>query len=359
MKVTVIGGGNIGTLMAAETAAAGHEVVIYTGKVNEWNTSIEVADNQNKLLYEARVKDITDNLKEALTQAEIVFITYPAFKFQELADEMLDIVSGKEYIGIIPGSGGAEFAFKPLIEKGCTLFGFQRVHSIARLAEYGKRVLMLGRKPDISIAAIPNANADKIAGTLSSIFKMPCNVLPNYLNLTLTPSNPILHTTRLYSMFKEWKTGKFYDRNILFYEEWTDEASDMLIKCDDEVQRLCKKIPLDLSLVKSLKEHYESYNVKAMTEKISTIEAFKGLTSPMKEETEGFIPDFTSRYFTADFPFGLKIIKDIAGLFEINTPYIDIVWEWYINVCQRENNEAVKVFELKEMTKAAFIKMYE
>lgn len=360
MNVTIIGGGNIGTLMAAEIAKAGHDVSIYTNKIESWNTTIEVADNKNNLLFEAQIKKITDDLNEALAHADMIFITYPAFKFDELAEEMIKLVSGKEAIGIIPGSGGAEFAFKPLIEKGCTLFGFQRVHSIARLCEYGKRVFMLGRKPDISIASIPSGAAEKISNILTDIFKIPCNILPNYLNLTLTPSNPILHTTRLYTMFKEWRKGVTYNKNILFYEEWTDEASDMLIKCDNEVQSLCNKIPLDLSMVKSLKDHYESYDIEAMTKKISGIEAFKGLTSPMKEEDGGYIPDFESRYFTADFPFGLKIIKDMAELFELETPYIDIVWKWYEEcVSSQESRGNVKKFELKGITKEEFIKMYE
>lgn len=360
MNVTIIGGGNIGTLMAAEIAKAGHDVSIYTNKIKDWNTTIEVADNKNNLLYEAPIKQITDDLKEALTHTDMIFITYPAFKFDELAKKMVKLVNGNEAIGIIPGSGGAEFAFKPLLEKGCTLFGFQRVHSIARLKEYGKRVLMLGRKPDISIASIPSAAAEKISNILMDIFKIPCNILPNYLNLTLTPSNPILHTTRLYTMFKEWRKGIIYNKNILFYEEWTDEASDMLIKCDNEVQSLCNKIPLDLSMVKSLKEHYESYDIKAMTKKISGIEAFKGLTSPMKEKDGGYIPDFESRYFTADFPFGLKIIKDMAELFELETPYIDIVWKWYEEcVFSQESSCNIKKFELKGMTREEFIKIYE
>ena len=37
MRITVIGGGNIGTLMAADAAYKGDEVVSYTSKPGEWN----------------------------------------------------------------------------------------------------------------------------------------------------------------------------------------------------------------------------------------------------------------------------------------------------------------------------------
>ena len=50
------------------------------------------------------------------------------------------------YLGIVPGSGGCEFCCREVLEKGCVLFGFQRVHSIARIREYGKAVNVTSRK---------------------------------------------------------------------------------------------------------------------------------------------------------------------------------------------------------------------
>ena len=44
MRITVIGGGNIGTLMAAEMAHKGHEVTMYTSKPAKWNKEISVLD---------------------------------------------------------------------------------------------------------------------------------------------------------------------------------------------------------------------------------------------------------------------------------------------------------------------------
>lgn len=79
------------------------------------------------------------------------------------------------------------------------------------------------------------------------------------MNLTLIPSNPILHTTRLRKLFEDYTDGIVYYRVPLFYEEWTHETSQLLFKCADEVQTLCKLLnQFDLSYVKSLKLHYES-----------------------------------------------------------------------------------------------------
>lgn len=349
MKISVIGGGNIGMLIAAESAQKGHDVWIYTSKSKQFNEKIEVYDDEDKFLFCAQLTKVTSDLESAIRGADIIWVTYPANLFEKISNAMLPYVTENQKIGIVPGSGGAEYYFAPLIEKGCILFGLQRVHSIARVKQPGKSVCMLGRKDSISIASIPEYCCDDIVYTLQNIFDMPVNKLKNYLTITLTPSNPILHTTRIYSMFRDYSEGKYYSENFLFYENWTDDASDILIKCDSELQQLCSVIPMDLSDVKSLLVHYESSDAVSLTRKIRSIKAFKGLKSPMKQEEFGWVPDFDSRYFKADFSFGLKVIKDIAQLYGVKTPNIDIVWQWYVEVAKPEN-----YFEL-DISKAQFI----
>lgn len=102
-----------------------------------------------------------------------------------------------------------------------------------------------------------------------------------------------------------------------------------MIACDNELKSLCNKIPLDLSSVESLQDYYESHSPEEMTNKIRSIEDFKGLNSPMLEIEEGLIPDWHARYFAADFNYGLKVIKDISGLFDVSIPTIDMLWQWY------------------------------
>ena len=66
-----------------------------------------------------------------------------------------------------------------------------------------------------------------------------------------------------------------------------------------------------------------------MTKKISSIAAFKGLKTPAVETNGLLIPDLHSRYFTADFSYGLTIIKQIGVLAGVSTPNIDSTMDWY------------------------------
>ena len=341
MNITIIGGGNIGTLMAAELADRGYRVTVYTSKAERWQKRIEVYDAKDNFLLAGNIYCVTADMKQAVEHADLIFVTVPAQTFCSLADELISYVRQGQYIGVVPGSGGAEFAFRSLVEKGCILLGLQRVHSIARLKESGKSVYMLGRKKKLEVGTIPCEQSTDIAAMLEEMFGIECEALPNYLSVTFTPSNAILHTTRLYTMFRDFEQGKSYERNVLFYEEWDDRSSEMLIACDAELQALCHRIPLDLSAVKSLRDYYESYTAQDMTAKIRSIVAFKGLLSPMKCIGEDrWIPDFESRYFTADFSFGLKIIKELCDLFSVDHENITEVWNWYQSVAQENAKEA-------------------
>jgi hypothetical protein len=149
----------------------------------------------------------------------------------------------------------------------------------------------------------------------------------NHYEVSLTNSNPILHTGRLYSMWHDW-SGEVYDHNILFYKEWTDEASQLLVDMDAEFMTVLERLPVTKGAIPPLLEYYESTDAASLTRKISSIAAFQTITSPMKEVEGGWVPDFASRYFTEDFPFGLKYIKDIAVECGVATPTIDKVLTW-------------------------------
>lgn len=335
MKIAVIGGGNIGTLMGADFAERGNEVRMCVSDTSAWSGEIQVFDSCDNLIKKAHMTLVTNSIEQAVTGAEAVWITYPTFMLEETAAKLLPLVTPGLRIGVVPGND-AEYFFREHIERGAVLMGLQRVHSIARLKERGKSIYELSRKPEIFVAALPSSATPMVAEELRETFGMTTVEIPNYLALTLTPSNPILHTSRIRSMFRDWTPEVTYDHNILFYEEWTMDSAELLLACDDELQQVCRRLEEELGTnleqVRSLRDHYESPTAEAIRAKISGIPAFKGFTSPMKEAKElgRWIPDFQSRYFKADFTFGLKAIKDIAVLVGVDTPSINDVYDWYM-----------------------------
>ena len=357
MRVTVVGGGNIGTQFAVHCAEKNHEVTMFTSSIEGFSKKLKIVDENNVITHEGTLKTVTTDEKVAFSDTELIFITYPAFMMDKIAATIEPYVYEGLKIAVIPGTGGCECAFKKCIEKGAIFIGMQRVPSVARLVKKGETVQAVGYRGTLNIATIPSKYSTECASMIEGIFDIKCIGLPNYLNVALTPSNPILHTTRLCNIFEDYEDGKVYDSLPLFYEGWNDETSNLLFNCDTELQNICKSIDgFDLSHVISLKIHYESPTSQALTNKIKSIKGFKNLTTPSKMVDGKYIPDLNSRYFTADFNYGLIILIQIAKLFGVETPNMQKVWDWY---------DKIKVFDLKFSfsnydinTKQDFLKFY-
>lgn len=331
MKETVYGGGNIGTQLAVHFAETGNEVTIFTSKPEKFAKHLTVVNKNGDILHEGDIAGATDDPKKAFSDADVILVTVPSFVMKEAAANITPYVKSGAYIGIIPGNGGGEVAFREAINKGAVVFGLQRVLSVARLVAYGKSVCATGYRKKLYAAALPKKHTNEVCKILADGLQMKCEPLPDYLNLTLTPSNPILHTTRLMTLFKDYVPGKtVYPSIPLFYEDWSNETTELLFKCDAEVQGLCHELKdFDLSEVKSLKVHYENNTVQGFTNKIRSIEGFKGLPTPTVKVEGGYIPDLDSRYFTADFNFGLFVIMRIAELAEYSMSNCQSVFDWY------------------------------
>jgi len=345
--ICVIGGGNVGTQIAGVCALHGHKVKLYTSTPELFDGTIQIIGDTAEQSGCASNIFVTNDMEQAVFGCEYVFVTYPALMFQSLAEKLYPIIDSKAIIGFFPGTGGVEFFFKPFIEKGVTLFGLQRVPSVARLIERGKSVRVSGLRDRLYVGSIPTQKSNEISSFLSLLFGIPCESLPNYLSVTLTPSNSILHTSRLYSLFNDYYPSKKYNQNFLFYENWSQEASELLLQCDEELQTICKKLKkMDLRGVKSLRIHYESETVDQLTSKIRSIRSLHGLKSPMLKDEFGWTPDFSSRYFSTDFPLGLGLIEEFAQLLVVNSPTIHTIMDWYRNITKDVKKVDLQSFDI-------------
>ncbi|MFT5872006.1 MAG: opine dehydrogenase [Clostridium sp.] len=333
MNVCILGGGNIGTLLMGDIGRSEDiSIRLLTSRPDEWNHIIEVCDNDGTIKYKGRVDVISSNPEEVISDADIIISTLPSNIFSKMIQIIKPFFKKEVWIGMMPGNGGGEFYCRELIENGCTIFGFQRVHGIARLKEYGKSVYDLGKKEELFIGAIPARNTSDVCKVLEHILKIKCNPLENFLQVSLTPGNPILHTARLYGIFHHYKEGVYFENMIQFYNEWTDECSQMLIATDEELQNLCLKLgTIDLKKVGFVKEYFGADSAQQMTAQISNKPALKNVLSPLIKTENGYIPDFNSRYFQEDFSYGLCIIKSFCELAKVKTPIIDKILMWFEN----------------------------
>lgn len=337
-KVCICGGGSLGHVMCGYLSSMeNYSVSLLTGHPHEWSRHINVIDPYGKE-YKGKLEFITSDAEQTARDTDIILLCLPGFAIEKALIQIAPFIKKETYIGSIVSSTGFFLMANNILPKATKLFGFQRVPFISRTEKYGHSARILGYKSSLSIGTLNVEDTSVIQKTAQSIFNIPVKILDNYLQATLSNSNPLLHPCRLYSMFKNNGT---FERPIKFYEDWDDSSSRLLIACDSEFQSLIKKMGLEDGSIPPLLEYYESEDEKSLTNKIRSIKAFEGLLAPMvKNEDNEYVPDFRNRYFTEDIPFGMAIIKTLAVQNNIDTPNMDMVLAWASNIFSRYIPEA-------------------
>ena len=327
-EICICGGGSLGLVCAAVFLEKGLTVNLLTGHPSNWSKSISVTD-QNGKLFNGTLNIISNNPGKVIPNSDLVFLTLPGFLIEETLREIKPYLKKDSVVGSVVSSTGFFFLAHKIFDSDQSIFGFQRVPFIARQREYGKKGELLGYKPMLHVC-IENCNfSNDLLRILEKLFNTPIKLLNNFYEVSLTNSNPILHTGRLYTMWHNY-AGEIYASQSLFYSDWNDEASELLLKMDEEFQLLLKVLGVREGAIPTLLEYYEVSNASTLTTKIKSIPAFRSIKSPMQKIGSGWIPDFKSRYFTEDFPHGLMYIKKLAEKYNVSTPHIDKVYNWGI-----------------------------
>ena len=333
MKVCVCGGGNLGLVCAGFLGAQKEvELSILTRNPSSWGTTLEVQD-PNQRVYVANPMVVSSEAKDVVIGSDIVILCLPGFAIESTLNQIKPYVSDRTIVGSIVCSTGFFFTAHRILPDSVPLFGFQRVPFIARTIEYGLKADLLGYKAELCIAVEGIEDREEFRKRIEKLFSTPTRLLNSFYEASLTNSNPILHTGRLYSMWHNWD-GEAYKRPILFYKEWTNEASQLVIDMDVEFMQLVKALGITRPAIPSLLEYYESSDASSLTNKIRSIPAFASILAPMKEADNGWIPDFSSRYFIEDFPYGLKIIHDLMVSHDLYEETIKTVLSWGLTKCE-------------------------
>lgn len=329
--ICICGGGSLGHVTAGWLSAKNKaEVNILSGHPEKWSDSILVSTPEDGQVLEGHIAKVSSDPAEVIGDADVVLFCYPGFMISSALEQIRPYLRSDAFVGSVFSSTGFFFEALKLLPEGQPLWGFQRVPFISRVKEYGRSAGLLGYKPCYHIA-VENVSDDvksEFAAMISDWFDRPVHLLANYYEASLTNSNPLLHTSRLYTMFGCENEGRVYPRMINFYEEWTVEAAQMLIDMDEEFFNLLSVLPVTPGYLPRILPYYESHDAESLARKLCSIKGFKGITSPMIQTEEGWVADFKSRYFTEDFPYGLKYIWQLAHEKNIPCPCIDKVYEW-------------------------------
>eukprot|EP00922_Rhytidocystis_sp_ex-Travisia-forbesii_P070138 GHVS01104834.1.p1 GENE.GHVS01104834.1~~GHVS01104834.1.p1 ORF type:complete len:261 (-),score=24.92 GHVS01104834.1:422-1204(-) len=178
---------------------------------------------------------------------------------------------------------------------------------------------------------------------MSALLDIPTGSLPNFMTLTLSPSNQIIHPARYYGIFHKWDGVTPLPSDEIqwgLYSDMDDRSAQWLQRLDDELQSIRRGLEdrypqLDLSRVLPLGQRIvEQYgdDVKdqsSLRRIFSTNKGYAGCITPTEKVPGGYIPAVNSRLFWEDIPYGLCVLKNMAEMLGKPTPFMDFLIEWH------------------------------
>lgn len=323
MNIGICGGGNIAHAIAAYTSWQGNQVYIYTRHPELWGKVLQAQfpSGHNHACHLTAVAHTPKTLQDC----EIIIIALPRFAIEAVCKQIKPYLQPKQLVLIVPGSPYVQQMYQDPNWSHVPLAALYKVPFISRTTQYGHSVSLTGFRDLNRIWLNPMVDVSWLS-KLETLFCTPLQTLSSAWPFLLTNSNPLLHPARLSILFNNFREGMSYERNFLFYEEWTDESSELYLAADAELLQLCDACP-GMMIGKDIvpvKEYYHAPDAASLTKKIRSIAAFKGITSPMKQLQNGrWVPDFSSRYFTEDIAWGTEPICQYAQQLGIAVPTIE------------------------------------
>ena len=294
-----------------------------------------------------KLNRVSDNPAELSEGSTVWIICGPAHIHQTLLAKIAPFVAPGSFVGTIFSQGGFDWVCQSVFgrriqDENLTIFGLYTIPWICKATNYGERVRLIGPKQALHVAVNRRAQELSVIRLVEDIYDIPTVAVPNFLSLTLTPSNQIIHPGRVYGVFKDWdgKTPYKPADVPLFYED-LDEFSGLQLKLlDDEIQLIKREInrrypDYDLSIVLPLKDRIKfTYGDQVkdnstITTTFRTNAGYRYVQIPTLPVEGGVIPNIKGRIFWEDVPYGLCILHDLARLLALRTPAIDKMIYWH------------------------------
>ncbi|SHM65988.1 NAD-dependent glycerol-3-phosphate dehydrogenase N-terminus [Pseudomonas asturiensis] len=314
----------------------------------------------------ARLDRVTTDAKAAVEDADIVIITVPAHARPQTLQAIAPYLSVSKpvYIGAIPGFCGFDWLAEATLAERSNLviWGMKDVPHTAFELTPGRSVKMGGGKSQLYVATHARESRksrQQLQEILCTLYGPCVTMLDHYLEITLTPGNPIMHSSVIYGLigpYGQWHR-KIFPQRMCWWTECPELGAYFLERMDQESQALCavisQRMGIDLSSVKSLKQEIvEAYgdqirDQSSMLSILRTNQAYNDILAPMvpaDDNRAGYVIERESRAFNEDVAYGLVLLVEMARRFELRVPYIEEVLNWSIAYMQGLRDSALDYF---------------
>ncbi|MHA1641456.1 MAG: NAD/NADP octopine/nopaline dehydrogenase family protein [Promethearchaeota archaeon] len=318
MKFCIIGAGNGGRAFAAYLASKGQIVNLYN------RSFLRIAHICKKggirALGEINgffpLNLITQDLKKAVSNVDVILIVTPASAHKFLAREITPYLSNDQIILLNPGRtfGAIEF-YKTItnLRPNLRIFVAETQTLLFTSRQLKKhKVNIIKIKNSVEFAAFPEENTQYVYLKLKKIFPQ-LKPSDDYLSMTLTNIGMLLHPAITILNAGAMDGG----RPFKFYKEGaTPNVCQVLEAIQLEINTIFDKLGVkQYDFCKWANLSY-GVNFPGIFETIQNIKPYEGIYAPKQ---------LITRYLTEDVPTGLVPLKSLADFLGVKVPIIESI----------------------------------
>lgn len=354
-KLVVCGGGNSSHILIPFLGDSIFDVYVYTSRPEKWSKNIELEwqDASGRCLDTCcgEIVAASNNASDLFQDADYVVFCMPVHKYRVALHDIAPYLNKEKdvFLCTLYSQGGWNWMVHEIKQKydlhNVITFAFGLIPWICRIKEYGHKGIVYGVSKIANFAAVyPQKYFGQITEELiepichNKIVNERVEQSPNFLSLTLSADNQIIHTSRCLGLYKVY--GREWDKKEdvpWFYKDWDDLSADILKAVDAEYTAIKNAIKAkypekDYSYMRDYMEleqfgyNSEIQDIKASFTDFGTLDSIA--TPVVRNENGNWEIDKNYRFFLDDIYYGNCVAKWMAERLNVETPTIDEILRW-------------------------------
>ena len=353
-QLVICGGGSSAHTLIPFLKDSVFDVSIFTSRPEKWHKQIDLEwhDPSGKVMgrYSNELKQASNNPQELIPTADYIVCCMPVHKYRVCLQEIAPYINKDKtvFIGTVYGQAGFNWMVDEIKKQqsldNVVTFAFGLLPWICRIIEYGHIGVTYGGKAVNYAACYPKSYFKQLNEELFENIgfkwfgKGHTEQSDNFLSLTLSVDNQIIHTSRCYGLYKVYgPTWNKKEDVPMFYRDYDNVSAKLLADLDSDYSKIREKIKTMYS-EKSFKHmldylalerfSYQSQNTD-IKESFVTSQTLVSIATPAIQNENGLWEiDRNHRFFLDDIYYGNCIAKWMAEQLEIETPTIDGILHW-------------------------------
>ncbi len=352
--VTIVGGGASAHVLIPFLASAGHRVQVLTRRPDDWSEEVELQlqsiDEELLQTFTGRLARVSNDPAEVIPESDVVVLCMPVNTYRPALHGLAPHLrrDREVFVGTIYGQAGFNWMVGEITQKheldNVTTFAVGLIPWICRVIEYGRVGVTYGCK-EINVAAV--APRDRFEALNDFFLEAICerwlgkgafSQSDNFLSLTLSVDNQIIHPARCLGLYRRYG-GKWPTKDDIpyFYRDFDELSADLMRDLDADYTKVRdglrqrfpdRDFPYMLDYLGLERLSYQSENTD-IRESFTTSKTLGAIKPPTRQLDSGeWEIDTDHRFFTDDVSYGVCIAKWLAEQMDLEVPTIDAIIEW-------------------------------